>query len=121
MAARRRDFPYIPTLSSPRPYSLPISAAGETDQIDESGERTGRAETDLPSPSLLKSQWFAESTASGLILHALNVHNQTFMWERTRPPWGWPLAAVVPEPSWIGQFNSEVLYLKAVLQPGLHQ
>ena len=42
-AATRRDFPFIPTLSFHRLHSLPISEAGETDQIDDFGERTGLA------------------------------------------------------------------------------
>ena len=49
-AATRRDFPFIPTLSFHRLHSLPISEAGETDQIDDFGERAGLAETYLPFP-----------------------------------------------------------------------
>ena len=51
-AATRRDFPFISTLLFHRLHSLPISEAGETDQIDDFGERTGLADTDSLFPPL---------------------------------------------------------------------
>ena len=78
------------------------------------------------SPSLLRSQLFAESTASDLILHVLSIHNQAFTWlwwgtwpSRERQPdlqggGLWLQSCAYAQLNW-SEFNSGVLYLKAIL------
>lgn len=64
---------------------LPLSACQwrlKTNQIDELGKRTGLAEPDLSFP-LFYLGARCRDIASALIFHALSIHDQHSLWERT--------------------------------------